>query len=162
MEESPSRTPLREPSRESPKESEEVPATPEEDHPITITTTPAKEPPIPVVEEEPTTGTSVSCITIAYPLQSSLECPHCMVQYSGERLEDLCKHLRDSHSEIPQDWTYLCALCADRKGEEEDMIGHLLTTTSLDIHPPLLPEEPPLTPPPLLQGPPPPAEEVGR
>ena len=126
-EESSLREPSREPSRESLKESEEDPVTQEEDHPITITTTPAEEPPTSVVEEEPTAGTSVSCITIVYPLQGSLECPHCTVRYSGERLEDLRQHLRDSHSEIHQDWTYLCALCADRKEEEEDKIGHLLS-----------------------------------
>jgi len=117
-------SPPREPSREPPKESE-APATPE-DHSITVTTTPAEEPPISEVEEEPTAGTSVSVITIAYPLQSSLECPHCIARYSGEGLEDLRQHLGESHPEIHQDWTYLCALCANRKEEEEDMIGHLL------------------------------------
>jgi len=118
-------SPPREPSREPPKESE-VPATPE-GHPITVTITPAEEPPISEVEEEPTAGMSVSVITIAYPLQSSLECPHCTARYSREGLEDLRQHLRESHPEIHQDWTYLCALCADRKEEEEDMIRHLLS-----------------------------------
>jgi len=74
-EESPPRESLKKPTREP----EEVPATPEEDHSITIITTPAEESPTSVVEEESTAGTSVICITIAYPLQSSLECPHCTV-----------------------------------------------------------------------------------
>jgi len=117
--ESPPREPLREP--------EEVPKIPEEHHPTTIVTTPAEDhpegPPTPAAE--PTTGT-VSCITIAYPLQNSLECPHCTVHYPGEGLEDLCKHLKDSHPHITQDWNYLCAFCANRMDKEEDIITHLL------------------------------------
>jgi len=48
-------------------------------------------------------------------------------EYLLGSMEELRKHLRESHPEIHQDWTYLCALCADRKEEEEDMIRHLLS-----------------------------------
>ena len=82
------------------------------------------EPTVPRVHE--TTGEPPVTITIAYPLQNSLDCPHCSTHYPGEGLEDLRKHLRENHADSPCDWLYLCAFCAEGMSEEEDAIQHML------------------------------------
>ena len=82
------------------------------------------EPLVPHVHEA--TGEPPTIITIAYPLQNSLECPHCPVQFPGERLEDLRRHLQDHHPDQPCDWLYLCAFCAEGMNAEEDTIQHML------------------------------------
>ena len=72
------------------------------------------------------TGEPPNVITIAYPLQNSLDCLHCSTHYPGERLEDLRKHLQDNHANHPCDWLYLCVFCAEGMSEEEDAIQHML------------------------------------
>ena len=79
---------------------------------------------VPRVHE--TTGEPPVTITIAYPLQNSLDCPHCSTHYPGEGLEDLRKHLRENHADSPRDWLYLCAFCVEGMSEEEDAIQHML------------------------------------
>ena len=66
-------------------------------------------------------------VTIAYPLQVILECPHCPTQYPGDCLEELRRHLEDRHSGDPINWMFLCAFCADAMDGEEAMICHLRT-----------------------------------
>ena len=71
-------------------------------------------------------GETVPVITIAYPLQTSLDCPHCLAHFLGDKLEDLRKHLQDCHPDDQRDWLFLCAFCAERMNEEEDAIQHML------------------------------------
>ena len=71
-------------------------------------------------------GETVPVITIAYPLQTSLDCPHCSLQFPGEKLEDLRKHLQDCHPDDQHDLLFLCAFCAEGMNEEEDAIQHML------------------------------------
>ena len=61
----------------------------------TTSTTAGEEPPT-TVEAEPTvpheqetTGEPLPVITITYPLQNSLDCPHCSTNFPEDRLEDL-------------------------------------------------------------------------
>ena len=109
---------------------EETPTTPtttttvaaaEEEEPPTAT---EAEPTVPHVHEA--TGEPLPVITIAYPLQNSLDCPHCLTSFPGDKLEDLRKHLQDNHSDSRRDWLYLCAFCMERIDEEEDAILHML------------------------------------
>ena len=79
---------------------------------------------VPRVHE--TTGDPLITITIAYPLQNSLDCPHCSTHYPGEGSEDLRKHPRENYADSPCDWLYLCAFCAEVMSEEEDAIQHML------------------------------------
>ena len=60
----------------------------------TTSTTAAEEPPT-ALEAEPTvphvhkaTGEPLPVITIAYPLQNSLDCPHCSTNFPGDIRED--------------------------------------------------------------------------
>ena len=92
------------PAEEEPTDTKEATVGTEET-PTTPTTVAAEEPPT-IVETEPTvphaheaTGESLPVITIAYPLQNSLDCPHCPTTFPGDRLEDLRKHLQDDHSD---------------------------------------------------------------
>ena len=85
----------------------------------TPSTAAAEEPPT-TVEAEPTvphaheaTGEPLPVITITYPLQHSLDCPHCLTNFPGDKLEDLRKHLQDNHSDSRRDWLYLCTFCAE-------------------------------------------------
>ena len=69
-------------------------------------------------------------ITIAYPLQVTLECPHYPMKYPGDRLEKLRLeklrgHLGDCHLGDPVDWMFLRHFCADALDGEEIMICHL-------------------------------------
>ena len=52
-------------------------------------------------------GETVPVITIAGPLQTSLYCPCCSVQFPGDKLEDLRKHLQDCHPDDQCDWLFL-------------------------------------------------------
>ena len=71
-------------------------------------------------------GETVPVIIIAYPLQTSLDCPHCPTQFPGDKIEDLHKHLQDYHPDDQRDWLFLCAFCANGMNEEEDAIQHML------------------------------------
>ena len=81
---------------------------------------------VPVPPARGTTGESLPVITIAYPLQNSLECPHCSRSFPGDGMEDLRKHLGDDHPGSHHDWLFLCAFCAKGLEQEEDAINHLL------------------------------------
>ena len=71
-------------------------------------------------------GETVPVITIAYPLQISLDYPHCSMQFPGDKLDDLRKHLQDCHPDDQRDWLFLCAFCAEGMNKEEDAIQHML------------------------------------
>ena len=58
-------------------------------------------------------GETVPVITIAYPLQTSLDCLHCSAHFPGDKLEDLWKHLQDCHPDDQRDWLFLCAFCTE-------------------------------------------------
>ena len=71
-------------------------------------------------------GDNVQTIVVAYPVESVLDCPRCPVHFPGDRLEDLREHLREQHPDSRNAWQFLCALCADRYGQQEDTLSHVL------------------------------------
>ena len=72
------------------------------------------------------TGQNIHTITLAYPIESVLDCPHCSMHYPGERLKDLRKHLREQHPGSRNAWLLLYALCADRYDLQEDALRHVM------------------------------------
>ena len=72
------------------------------------------------------TGENVRTIILAYPIESTLDCPHCSMHFPGEELEDLRKHLREQHPGSLNAWLFLCALCADRYDRQEDALRHVM------------------------------------
>ena len=72
------------------------------------------------------TGENVRTIILAYPIESTLDCPHCSMHFPGEELEDLRKYLREQHPGSLNAWLFLCALCADRYDRQEDALRHVM------------------------------------